>query len=84
MRRRLDAPPPRVAPRTNRRAYSDGELAALRETDAAAYNRILGNRRSAASSKARRDALLKRLREENARLREENARLLSSERRAGV
>ena len=66
-----DAPP-------RRGAYADDELAALRETNPTAYNRILGNRRSAANSKARRDATLASLRAENARLLAENERLRRS------
>ena len=75
---RKTTPAPTPAPTRERRgAYDDDELALLREKNPAAYNRIIGNRRSAANSKARRDALLERLRTENARLREENARLLA-------
>ena len=63
--------------RKTRGAYDDDELKSLRETNPVAYNRVMGNRRSAANSKKRREALLEGLRTEIARLRTENARLLA-------
>jgi hypothetical protein len=63
--------------RKTRGAYDDDELKSLRETNPVAYNRVMGNRRSAANSKKRREALLEGLRTEIARLRTENAALLA-------
>jgi len=69
--------PPEKTTRKTRGAYDDDELKSLRETNPVAYNRVVGNRRSAANSKKRREALLEGLRTEIARLRTENARLLA-------
>ena len=69
--------PPEKTTRKTRGAYDDDELKSLRETNPVAYNRVMGNRRSAANSKKRREALLEGLRTEIARLRTENARLLA-------
>jgi hypothetical protein len=56
--------------------YTDDELENIRRENPTAYKRIMGNRRSAANHKARRDALMHALRSENARLKEENERLV--------
>jgi hypothetical protein len=68
---------PSKTTRKTRGAYDDDELKSLRETNPVAYNRVMGNRRSAANSKKRREALLEGLRTEIARLRTENAALLA-------
>jgi hypothetical protein len=61
------------SPRKN--GYSELELSQLKSENPVAWKRLMGNRRSAANSKARRDLALASVREENAVLREENAQL---------
>jgi|TARA_B110000093_G_scaffold178146_1_gene216272 hypothetical protein len=61
------------SPRKN--GYSELELSQLKSENPVAWKRLMGNRRSAANSKARRDLALVSVREENAVLREENAQL---------
>jgi hypothetical protein len=64
------SPPKRVGG-----GYSDAELLLMETQDPTTWKRIVGNRRSAANSKARRDALLNQVREENEKLKAENALL---------
>lgn len=54
------------------------ELEELKLVDPSKYKRIVGNRKSAADSKARREHALNEAREECARLREENRRLVAA------
>lgn len=57
---------------------SADELEELKLVDIRKYKRIIGNRKSAATSKARKEANLKAAREECERLRKENQRLVKA------